>query len=127
MCLPAPVAQWIEQRFPKPRAQVRFLPGASPWPRVRWWRNHSAACGNKASYSDRKTLKRRVRCQAHTAKYVAPAAAEANPTDTPDPSAALAMSPARTPARTASTTRMNIKLLASGCTTDELCGKYAYV
>ena len=25
----APVAQWIEQRFPKPRAQVRFLPGAS--------------------------------------------------------------------------------------------------
>ena len=23
------VAQWIEQRFPKPRAQVRFLPGAS--------------------------------------------------------------------------------------------------
>jgi hypothetical protein len=26
---PAPVAQWIEQRFPKPRAQVRFLPGAS--------------------------------------------------------------------------------------------------
>src|SRR5215218_2314232 len=26
----APVAQWIEQRFPKPRAQVRFLPGASP-------------------------------------------------------------------------------------------------
>ena len=24
----APVAQWIEQRFPKPRAQVRFLPGA---------------------------------------------------------------------------------------------------
>src|SRR3954451_20019024 len=26
----APVAQWIEQRFPKPRAQVRFLSGASP-------------------------------------------------------------------------------------------------
>src|SRR5919198_989767 len=26
----APVAQWIEQRFPKPRAQVRFLPGAPP-------------------------------------------------------------------------------------------------
>src|SRR3954469_16540873 len=25
----APVAQWIEQRFPKPRAQVRFLSGAS--------------------------------------------------------------------------------------------------
>jgi hypothetical protein len=25
----APVAQWIEQRFPKPRAQVRLLPGAS--------------------------------------------------------------------------------------------------
>ena len=25
----APVAQWIEQWFPKPRAQVRFLPGAS--------------------------------------------------------------------------------------------------
>ena len=25
----APVAQWIEQRFPKPRAQVRFWPGAS--------------------------------------------------------------------------------------------------
>jgi hypothetical protein len=24
----APVAQWIEQWFPKPRAQVRFLPGA---------------------------------------------------------------------------------------------------
>ena len=24
----APVAQWIEQRFPKPRAQVRFLSGA---------------------------------------------------------------------------------------------------
>src|SRR5919201_5071023 len=22
------VAQWIEQRFPKPRAEVRFLPGA---------------------------------------------------------------------------------------------------
>ena len=28
----APVAQWIEQRFPKPRAQVRFLPGASAEP-----------------------------------------------------------------------------------------------
>ena len=27
----APVAQWIEQRFPKPRAQVRFLPGAFPF------------------------------------------------------------------------------------------------
>src|SRR5207249_9193087 len=26
---PAPVAQWIEQRFPKPRAHVRFMPGAS--------------------------------------------------------------------------------------------------
>ena len=26
--LGAPVAQWIEQRFPKPRAQVRFLSGA---------------------------------------------------------------------------------------------------
>jgi hypothetical protein len=26
----APVAQWIEQRFPKPRAQVRLLPGVSP-------------------------------------------------------------------------------------------------
>ena len=26
---PPPVAQWIEQRFPKPRAQVRFLSGAS--------------------------------------------------------------------------------------------------
>src|SRR4051794_6581397 len=26
--LSAPVAQWIEQRFPKPRAQVRFLSGA---------------------------------------------------------------------------------------------------
>src|SRR5919197_1309705 len=25
---PALVAQWIEQRFPKPRAEVRFLPGA---------------------------------------------------------------------------------------------------
>jgi hypothetical protein len=25
---PAPVAQWIEQRFPKPRALVRFRPGA---------------------------------------------------------------------------------------------------
>jgi hypothetical protein len=25
----APVAQWIEQRFPKPRAHVRFMPGAS--------------------------------------------------------------------------------------------------
>jgi len=25
---PAPVAQWIEHRFPKPCAQVRFLPGA---------------------------------------------------------------------------------------------------
>ena len=25
----APVAQWIEQRFPKPRAQVQFLSGAS--------------------------------------------------------------------------------------------------
>src|SRR5919198_6749914 len=24
------VAQWIEQRFPKPRAEVRFLPGARP-------------------------------------------------------------------------------------------------
>jgi hypothetical protein len=24
----APVAQWIEQRVPNPRAQVRFLPGA---------------------------------------------------------------------------------------------------
>ena len=24
----APVAQWIEQRFPKPRAQVQFLSGA---------------------------------------------------------------------------------------------------
>ena len=24
----APVAQWIEQRFPKPRAHVRFMPGA---------------------------------------------------------------------------------------------------
>ena len=24
----APVAQWIEQRFPKPRAHVRFVPGA---------------------------------------------------------------------------------------------------
>jgi hypothetical protein len=24
----APVAQWIEQRFPKPRALVRFRPGA---------------------------------------------------------------------------------------------------
>jgi hypothetical protein len=28
----APVAQRIEQRFPKPRAQVRFLPGASQEP-----------------------------------------------------------------------------------------------
>src|SRR5665213_1191243 len=27
-CRCAPVAQWIEQRFPKPRAQVRFLSGA---------------------------------------------------------------------------------------------------
>src|SRR5215471_16854009 len=27
-CARAPVAQWIEQWFPKPRAQVRFLPGA---------------------------------------------------------------------------------------------------
>ena len=27
-CARAPVAQWIEQRFPKPRAQVRFLSGA---------------------------------------------------------------------------------------------------
>src|SRR5437773_10244095 len=26
----APVAQWIEQRFPKPRALVRFRAGASP-------------------------------------------------------------------------------------------------
>jgi hypothetical protein len=26
----APVAQWIEQRFPKPRALVRFRPGALP-------------------------------------------------------------------------------------------------
>src|SRR5262245_19391519 len=26
----APVAQWIEQRFPKPRAHVRFMPGAFP-------------------------------------------------------------------------------------------------
>jgi hypothetical protein len=25
----APVAQWIEQRFPKPRALVRFRPGAT--------------------------------------------------------------------------------------------------
>jgi hypothetical protein len=25
----APVAQWKEQRFPKPRALVRFRPGAS--------------------------------------------------------------------------------------------------
>ena len=30
----APVAQWIEQRFPKPRAQVRFLSGALSIPRV---------------------------------------------------------------------------------------------
>ena len=29
----APVAQWIEQRFPKPRALVRFRPGASMGPR----------------------------------------------------------------------------------------------
>src|SRR5207245_2738161 len=29
----APVAQWIEQRFPKPRALVRFRPGASRDPR----------------------------------------------------------------------------------------------
>src|SRR5581483_2618981 len=28
VALLAPVAQWTEQRFPKPRAQVRFLPGA---------------------------------------------------------------------------------------------------
>ncbi len=28
----APVAQWIEQRFPKPRAQVRFLSGALSQP-----------------------------------------------------------------------------------------------
>src|SRR5437868_2945669 len=28
LALRAPVAQWIEQRFPKPRAQVRFLAGA---------------------------------------------------------------------------------------------------
>src|SRR4029079_2051699 len=28
-CPAAPVAQWIEQRFPKPRAHVRFMPGAS--------------------------------------------------------------------------------------------------
>jgi hypothetical protein len=27
-CPAAPVAQWIEQRFPKPRAHVRFMPGA---------------------------------------------------------------------------------------------------
>jgi hypothetical protein len=26
----APVAQWIEQWFPKPRAHVRFVPGAFP-------------------------------------------------------------------------------------------------
>ena len=26
--IPAFVAQWIEQRFPKPCAEVRFLPGA---------------------------------------------------------------------------------------------------
>ena len=29
----APVAQWIEQRFPKPRAHVRFMPGASRPPK----------------------------------------------------------------------------------------------
>ena len=29
VCASAPVAQWIEQRFPKPRALVRFRPGAS--------------------------------------------------------------------------------------------------
>src|ERR1700730_12357348 len=28
----APVAQGIEQRFPKPRAEVRVLPGAPPFP-----------------------------------------------------------------------------------------------
>ncbi len=28
----APVAQWIEQRFPKPRAHVRFMPGAFATP-----------------------------------------------------------------------------------------------
>ena len=41
----APVAQWIEQRFPKPRALVRFRPGAPRWRRLRLQRALSAlAC-----------------------------------------------------------------------------------
>jgi hypothetical protein len=32
LCGPGPVAQWIEQRFPKPRALVRFRSGVLPQP-----------------------------------------------------------------------------------------------
>ena len=35
-CRGAPVAQWIEQRFPKPRALVRFRPGALSFPHRTW-------------------------------------------------------------------------------------------
>ena len=44
VCPPAPVAQWIEQRFPKPRAQVRFLPGALPLPSRAGGRVASSRC-----------------------------------------------------------------------------------
>ena len=49
---PAPVAQWIEQRFPKPRAQVRFLSGALAAlmsVTVQSWRTLRAAGGAPAA------------------------------------------------------------------------------
>ncbi len=41
----APVAQWIEQRFPKPRALVQFRPGALPLnkPKPGWVQGLSTA------------------------------------------------------------------------------------
>jgi hypothetical protein len=36
----APVAQWIGQRFPKPRAHVRFMPGALATSRASCWSGH---------------------------------------------------------------------------------------
>src|SRR5439155_18993348 len=42
-CPVAPVAQWIEQRFPKPRALVRFRPGAFATPLSR--RGRASALG----------------------------------------------------------------------------------
>ena len=59
----APVAQWREQRFPKPRAQFRLVPGVSPLTRPTpaaqggfrrlWGSRRLPACNPKAALGNR--------------------------------------------------------------------------